>query len=368
MSVDVAVAGIGLTTPFGRGVDPFWSGLCAGRSELVGEPGTFAAEPVGRVPASVLPADGTGRKAALLRLAVADALADAGLAALPPDAFVVVVGQSPATRPGVPPDAAELADPGSGLPASAVHLSHACASALFGLALARDALRSGIASTALVAGANALNRYEYASMTAVRAVSAAPARPMDVGRTGISVGEGAGALVLRAVPAAAPAPAGAPPLLLSGAACRVTGALPAASDEGAVLDCMRDALRQSGRPRPDYVHAHATGTSQGDAVELAAIDSLAAETGTDRLPVSSHKGAIGHLLHTSGFAGVAAAARTLESGTVPPTPGLREPESTGRAVLAEAAQQPGPFSCALVNGFGFGGNNACVALSYRTAA
>jgi 3-oxoacyl-[acyl-carrier-protein] synthase II len=397
--IAVRIAGLGLVTAGGRGPRPFWEGLLAGRVAL-GDGRRFRTpEAVGEVPQTALGAvpPGQSRKRALLDTALGDALRDAGLSsgdaagetgatgatgavsAVPDGTLLVVVGQSPAVGPEAPDGCEEFTDAGPH-PAGAtvVHLSHACASALFGVALAREALRAGMARYAVVAGASALNHFEYSSMTAVRAVATAPARPFDQDRAGISVGEGSGAVVLEAVAGHEVRPQD---VLVTGAVSRVGGASPAASDSGTALDCMADALAQAGRDRPDYLHAHATATRQGDAAELRAAATLAEGTRRQngrrpaRFPVSSHKGAIGHLLHASGFAGIAAAVCTLRTGVVPPTPGLLHPDPEleldgsdpgSLLLLPQRALFGADPSSVLVNAFGFGGNNASLVLGHPT--
>ncbi|KAA6214898.1 3-oxoacyl-ACP synthase [Streptomyces albofaciens JCM 4342] len=375
---DIVISGLGLVTPFGAGVAPFWRGLLEGRSALrpAGrfEAPSYRGEPVGEVPGPG-PAAGTPRKSAYARAAIGEAVEAAGLPGVPRDALVILVGQAPYPGPETVADAASDPaahreflgpDPAGALgpafaPGRVLHLSHACASAVFAVGFAREALRAGVAPLAVVAGSSVLNRYEYASMDVVRAVGREAARPFDTGRAGISLGEGGGAVVLE--PAGhARARGHATDLVVAGAACRVAGAKAAASDAELIAGCMRDALADAGADRLDHVHAHATGTVQGDAAELAAVESIAAETGSDALPVTSHKGAIGHLLHISGAPALAAAALTLRTGTVPPTAGLTAAEGTDRVVLPTAPLRLPSARTAAVNSFGFGGNNATLVL------
>jgi 3-oxoacyl-[acyl-carrier-protein] synthase II len=198
-------------------------------------------------------------------------------------------------------------------------------------------------------------------MSVVRAVDRTAARPFDVERAGISLGEGGGAVILE--PAGAARARGLrADLTVAGTACRVVGEKPAASAPEVVTDCLRSALSDAGADRLDHVHAHATGTPQGDAAELRAIETVAGELGVRSVPVSSHKGAIGHLLHISGVPAVAAAALALRTGTAPPTAGLSRAEPTDRVRLPIRPLRIPGARLAAVNNFGFGGNNASVVL------
>ncbi|MFE2363987.1 beta-ketoacyl synthase N-terminal-like domain-containing protein [Streptomyces virginiae] len=377
---DIVISGLGLVTPFGRGVEPYWRGLLGGRSALgparrFTEP-PYRGEPVGEVPRAAGPEpDGGPRKSAYARAALGEALHAAGLDRLPDGAVVLLVGQAVLPRPGdgralptaderefMGPDPAEVLGVRPDL--RHVHLSHACASAVFAVGYARELLRAGAAPLAAVVGSSVLNRYEYASMDVVRAVGRTTARPFDVERAGISLGEGGGAVVLESAGHARARGVSAD-LAVAGAACRVAGAKAAASDTDRIAACMRDALDDASVHGLDHVHAHATGTGQGDAAELAAVEAVAADCGARALPVSSHKGAIGHLLHISGAPAIAAAAGMLRGGIVPPTAGLTTPEPTDRLVLPTAPMEVAGARTAAVNSFGFGGNNASLVLLRR---
>ncbi|WP_405529432.1 3-oxoacyl-ACP synthase [Streptomyces avidinii] len=381
---DIVISGLGLVTPFGRGVEPYWQGLLGGRSALRAArrftAPLYRGEPVGEVPWEPAPGDAP-RKSAYARAAFGEALRAAGLAELPDGAVVLVVGQAQAqdrSRAQDPdgrlvaeegeflgPEPADVLGSGAGSASPRVlHLSHACASAVFAVGYARELLRAGAAPLAVVVGSSVLNRYEYASMDVVRAVGRTAARPFDAGRAGISLGEGGGALVLEDAERARARGASAD-IAVAGAACRVSGFKSAASDAGQVARCMRDALADAAVDRLDHVHAHATGTGQGDAAELTALEAVAAERGAPALPVSSHKGAIGHLLHISGAPAIAAAALTLRTGIAPPTAGLLAPEPTERLVLPTAPLELAGARTAAVNSFGFGGNNASLVLLRR---
>jgi len=130
---------------------------------------------------------------------------------------------------------------------------------------------------------------------------------------------------------------------------------------------MTRALEEAGVVGVDYVHAHATDTVQGDAAEVEAITRLTAKRGIPDITVSSHKGALGHLLHASAFPGLVAAIGAIRDGLLPTTIGLREPllaRGVHLPVEGPASVAPRPVEHVLVNAFGFGGNNASVLLRH----
>ncbi|OKI61610.1 beta-ketoacyl synthase N-terminal-like domain-containing protein [Streptomyces sp. MJM1172] len=379
----VALAGTGLITALGSGPHAFWGGLLRGErafGELTAFEGDFRSRTVAAVPPSAFPAgpdtaapDRTTpgrRKHAMALAAAAQALRAAGLPGLPAGALVVLVSQAPGTADGTareftgPDPAALLAALGASPDqAAVVHLSHACASAAFAASFARDWLLSGLGDTALVVGASALNPYEYASMDVVRTLSPGGARPFDTTRDGITVGEGGGAFVLETA-ARANRRGHRPKAWLSGAACLVDSTQAVASEPAAIRAAMRGALEDAGVGRVDYVHAHATGTAQGDAAEVEAVGELARELGPHPVPVSSHKGAVGHLLHASAFPALVAAVGFLREARLPGTPGLRAPLEVPDGVVT--VREPTAAVRAehvLVNSFGFSGNNASLVLS-----
>ncbi|MFG2346114.1 beta-ketoacyl synthase N-terminal-like domain-containing protein [Streptomyces phaeochromogenes] len=365
---DIVISGVGLVTAFGHGTAAFGRGLLERRCALDRarrfNAAAYRGHAVGEVSGET-PATGPRRQAYMLT-AVDEALEAARLTGLPEGGQVILVGQSPLPDDpdGVDADQREFMGPtrsgalGAG---PALYITQACASTLFAVSLAREIIRAGTAPAVVVAGGTALNPYEYASLDVVRALSIEPARPFDMDRQGISLGEGGGALVLEDADRARRRGARTD-LVVAGLACRLTGAKAVASDTDVVGACMRAAMEDAGVGGIDYLHAHATGTQQGDTSELHAVEKICAENGLTGLPMSSHKGAIGHLLHISGVAAIAATALALRTGTVPPTAGLSAPEATSRVALPTEAQPGHRLSHAAVNSFGFGGNNACLIL------
>ncbi|WP_018218346.1 beta-ketoacyl synthase N-terminal-like domain-containing protein [Salinispora vitiensis] len=365
---DVVISGIGLVTPFGSGVPAFTDGFSAGAVALgsvTGRGSLLESSIAGQGPRPE--AQSVPRKQFYLDQAVHEALTDARLSSLPSRrALVAFVGQAPwePAPAEAGPGWDEFVGPATTMLARQpdAYLSHACASAAFAVGFARTVIRGGLADVALVAGSSVLNEYEYASMQVVRAISPSGGRPFDLDRNGISLGEGAGALVLERADHARRRGAAAD-VLLAGVAAQIGGTKPAASDPLLIERCMRTALADAQVQRLDHVHGHATGTPQGDAAELSAIEAVAATMELDELPVTSHKGAIGHLLHVSALPSIAAVVHALRTGHVPAVAGLSRPEPTRRVRFGRLRIATGRGTTAAVNSMGFGGNNATLVLT-----
>ena len=206
-----------------------------------------------------------------------------------------------------------------------------------------------------------LNVYECASMDVLHALSPEGARPFDRGRDGISIGEGSGVLILESLESLRRRGAN-PRALIIGAACQVDATSGAQSEARTIAACVVRALEDAQCEQIDYIHAHATGTPQGDAAELSALGEVAQLFNWSRTCVGSSKGGVGHLLHASAFPGVAAALLSLERGISAGTPHtnrlMEAPERLN--ILLEPKRYTSHY--VLLNSFGFGGNNASIIL------
>ena len=127
----------------------------------------------------------------------------------------------------------------------------------------------------------------------------------------------------------------------------------------------RRALEKAGldADRIDLVSAHATSTPEGDPTELMAINTLVGERARD-VSVTATKSSIGHTLGAAGAVAAVATVKALEDGIVPPTLNLVDPDEHAGALdlTPLRARQSASCDVALVNAFGFGGQNAAVVL------
>lgn len=242
----------------------------------------------------------------------------------------------------------------------------ACASATNALGEAFGAIRDDRADVVISGGTEAsvcpLALAGFASMSAL-SDSDDPARgsiPFDRERTGFVMGEGAGILVLEELGHALRREA---PILGEicgyGTTCdafHITA--PETGGHGA-LQAMRQALAQAGVAPEEvgYINAHGTGTPYNDEIETLAIRTLFGEH-ADALCVSSTKSMTGHLLGAAGAVEAIACLRALETGVLPPTIGLREPDPACDLDYVPLVSRKKEIRYALSNSLGFGGHNA----------
>ena len=130
----------------------------------------------------------------------------------------------------------------------------------------------------------------------------------------------------------------------------------------AAIVSMRAACK-SARLEPgdiDYVNAHGTATLLNDAAEAAAINEWGGEA-VARIPVSSTKSGIGHLLGGAGAVEAVICAMAVEGQWLPPSVSVENPDGCIRFPLVRE-ERDAKVRHALTNSFGFGGANATLIL------
>ena len=118
-----------------------------------------------------------------------------------------------------------------------------------------------------------------------------------------------------------------------------------------------------GRPEEiDLVSAHATSTPEGDPAELEAFKTIFGDH-APKVSITATKGAIGHTLGAAGGIGAIAAINAMREGCVPPTLNLVDPSpAVGDLDCTPVKPRSREVRAALVNAFGFGGQNAALVL------
>jgi 3-oxoacyl-[acyl-carrier-protein] synthase II len=192
-------------------------------------------------------------------------------------------------------------------------------------------------------------------------------RPWDRGRDGFLCGEGAGTLILETLTRAKKRGAKIFAELVGYAATSDAYHItkPAPNGESGAR-AMRLALRDA-RLAPeqiDYINAHGTSTPAGDTEEARAITDVFGAHATDKkLWVSSTKSMMGHLLGAAGAVEAAVCIKAMESGIVPPTINLEDPDPELKLDLVPLKARERRVRHALSNSFGFGGTNATLIFS-----
>jgi 3-oxoacyl-[acyl-carrier-protein] synthase II len=248
----------------------------------------------------------------------------------------------------------------------------ACAAGTQAIGEATEMIRHGEADVMLAGGAHSMIHpfgvTGFNLLTALSTRNESPetaSRPFDRLRDGFVLGEGAGMLVLEELEHARSRGATIHAELSGyGVTCdayRVTDSHP--EGRGAIA-CMRAALSDA-RITPDdigYINAHGTGTRINDAVETLAIKQVFG-THARRLPISSSKSMLGHLIGAAGAVELVICVLAMRQGVLPPTTNYEVPDPD--CDLDYIPNQPREVRArhVLSNSFGFGGQNASVIVS-----
>lgn len=262
-----------------------------------------------------------------------------------------------------------------GLGGGSATLDAACASSLYALAMACEALRSQRVDAVISGGLSKPDSlYTQMGFSQLKALSSKGfSTPFDHRADGLIVGEGAGFFVLKRL-ADALAQGDQIYGLIEGAGLSNDrdGSLLAPSSEGQ-LRAMREAYQEANW-QPDQVsmiECHATGTPLGDRIEFESLCQLWQGSQPDRKAViGSVKSNIGHLLTGAGAASLMKVLLAMQHQTLPPTARYEKPgtgidlEQSPFRVLqkAEAWESKTPRKAG-VSAFGFGGINAHVLVS-----
>jgi 3-oxoacyl-[acyl-carrier-protein] synthase II len=246
--------------------------------------------------------------------------------------------------------------------------ANACATGVYALIYASKDIALGDFDVIISGGSEAIlteiAASSFANMKALSRKNDDPkgaCRPFDRDRNGFVIGEGAGVVVLESLEHALARGAKIYGEIAGYATNTDAYHITAPDPEGRLVKkAMRDSLDMAGlKPgQVDYINAHGTSTRLNDKAEALAIGEVFGEY---KVPVSSTKSMIGHLIGAAGAVEAVACTLALERQIIPPNINYKTPDPE---LDVNIIKEPTPANLRVVmnNSFGFGGHNGVLVL------
>jgi len=234
----------------------------------------------------------------------------------------------------------------------------ACSSSATAIGYGADLIRNGNSKAVVCGGSEALSELTFGGFNSLKAMDPSSCKPFDRRRAGMSLGEGAGIVILEdldeAIKRGARIYAEFLGYGIGGEAYHITAPEPTGMWEARI---MREALEE-GEIDPidvDYINAHGTGTPLNDRVETLSIKNVFGEKAYS-IPVSSIKSMVGHCLGAAGVIEAIASILSIVHEFVPPTLNHQEGDEDCDLDYVPGESRERNVEVALSNSFAFGGN------------
>jgi 3-oxoacyl-[acyl-carrier-protein] synthase II len=248
-------------------------------------------------------------------------------------------------------------------------ITTACSSSANAIGYGYDLIRSGDVDLVVTGGSEALSELTFAGFNSLKVMSPEPCRPFDKHRRGLSLGEGAGIVILEEYTHALERGAGMLAEMAGYAVNADAYHMTSPDPEGlGMFRVMSSALERAGieTERVDYINAHGTATKINDHMETRAIQRLFGKKNLERITVSSTKSMVGHCLGASGAIEAVATILALDQQAAPPTVHLDEPDPLCNLNHVTDLFRKQKILVALSNSFAFGGNNTSLVFKKLT--
>jgi 3-oxoacyl-[acyl-carrier-protein] synthase II len=379
----VLITGMGVVSAAGIGVEASLASMAAGERNI--DPVTLFSSPINLpvfevrgIPPRICP--GKMRTLDLLEIALAEALADAGLNETTGLRIGVVLGTTVACQLNdlgfystfrekheapfesvdgfLEGNLAEATARRLGITGPVMVVANACSSGTDAIGAALSWLNAGLCDIAIAGGADEMNRIPLCGFHALGVASAEPCRPFDKNRSGLNLGEGAGVLVMETAESAAKRGATSALRVCGYGSSADAYHLTAPHPEGeGLIRAVNAALRQANLQPADiaFINAHGTSTPDNDRVEGRALLKLFGP----EIKVLSTKGYTGHTLGAAGGIEAVFTAAGLSKGWIPSSAGFQTlDEEIGLFPILGKTEIAGRY--ALSTSLAFGGNNAAL--------
>ena len=247
----------------------------------------------------------------------------------------------------------------------------ACATGTHSVGESFRMIREGAADVMITGGSEAaitdisISGFANSKALATSTDPAAASLPFDIRRKGFVMGEGAGVLVLEEYEHAVARGAKIYAEVCGyGNTCDAHHYTAPRPDGKCAANAIALALKGAGYKDTErlYVNAHGTGTPLNDKTETMALKIAMGEESARKAVISSTKSMVGHMLGAAGAVEAIISALTLKNGVVAPTINLNEPDPVCDLDYTPHTAREYTADVAISNSFGFGGQNACIAL------
>lgn len=247
----------------------------------------------------------------------------------------------------------------------------ACATGTHSVGEAYRMIREGRADAMITGGAEAavceiaISGFANSKALSICEDPMAASLPFDARRKGFVIGEGSGIMILEEYEAARRRGAHIYAEVCGyGNSCDAYHYTAPRADAKSATNCIKWALEEAGYREGEkvYVNAHGTGTPLNDKAETLAIKQAFGLEAARKAVISSTKSMTGHMLGATGAIELIVCAKTLQDGKVAPTIHLDQPDPECDLDYTPHTARDYAPDITVSNSFGFGGQNACVAM------
>lgn len=244
------------------------------------------------------------------------------------------------------------------------NIANACAAGTMSIIYACNLIERGLVDIVLAGGSDTMAALPFSGFNSLQALDGRPCSPLSRSK-GISLGEGAGAVIVESLEHA----------LKRNATiyCEVVGSgitsdayhitAPRSDGEGqieAIQLALADANINSSKI--DYLNAHGTGTPLNDSAEKTSLEKVFYND-SDRIKISSSKSMIGHCLGAAGAIEAVISIMALQKNEIPPTIHFEAEAAASKFNFVPNQKQSKKLDYVMSNSFAFGGNNASIIFS-----